>query len=83
MSKNNLKKINGELMKSADAVISEDDAKQIAKRFLEQHHSIHSVKETVLEDDVWTVTVLISSYDNQSRKVRIDAQSGMILGWYK
>ena len=77
------KKISGELMRSADAIIGEYDVKQIAKRFLEQHHSIHSVKEAVLEDDIWTVTVLISSYDNQSRKVRIDAKSGMIIGWYK
>ncbi len=83
MSKNDLQKINGEFIKSADAIIGEYDAKQIARGFLEQHHSVHGIKGAVLEDDVWTMTVLISSYDNQSRKVRIDAKTGMIVGWYK
>lgn len=83
MSKNNTKKINVELMKFADATIDEEYAKEIAKRFLEQHHSVHYIKEAVLEDDIWTVTLLISSFGDQVRKVRIDAKSGMIMGWYK
>lgn len=66
-----------------DAGIGEENAKKIAVRFLEQHYSVLDVKEAVFEDGIWTVTVLISPFGNQSRKVRIDAKSGKIIGWYK
>ena len=63
--------------------IDSDKAKEIARKFLEQHYSIHNVTDAVLEDGVWTITVLISSFGDQIRKVRIDAKTGRIIDWSK
>ena len=61
--------------------IDSNNAKGIATRFLEQHYSVLEIKQAVLEDDIWMVAVLLSSFDNQSRKVRIDAKTGRIIDW--
>ena len=63
--------------------IDSDKAKEIAIRFLEQHYSIIEIKQAVLQDDIWTVTVLLSSTNDQIRKVRIDAKTGRIIDWSK
>ena len=63
--------------------IDSDKAKEIAIRFLEQHHSVIEVKQNVLQDDIWTIIVLISSSNDQIRKVRIDAKTGRIIDWSK
>jgi uncharacterized membrane protein YkoI len=63
--------------------IDSDKAKEIATRFLEQHYSILEVKQAVLEDEIWTVTVTLSSSDDKIRKVRIDAKTGKIIDWSK
>ena len=63
--------------------IDSDNAKEIAIRFLEQHYSILEIKQTVLQDNIWTVTVLLSTSNDQMRKVRIDAKTGRIIDWSK
>ena len=55
-------------------------AKEIAIRFLEQHYSIIEAKQAILQDDIWTVTVLLSPND-QIRKIRINAKTGTIIDW--
>ncbi|HEV2193812.1 MAG TPA: hypothetical protein VGR54_09370 [Nitrosopumilaceae archaeon] len=63
--------------------IDSGKAKEIATRFLEQHYSVLEIKQTVLENDIWTVTALLSSSNDQMRKIRIDAKTGRIIDWSK
>ncbi|HEV2193364.1 MAG TPA: PepSY domain-containing protein [Nitrosopumilaceae archaeon] len=63
--------------------LDSNKAKEIATRFLEQHYSVLEIKQTVLENDIWTVTVLLSSSNDQMRKIRIDAKTGKIIDWSK
>ena len=63
--------------------IDSNNAKEIAIRFLEQHYSIIETKQAVLQDDIWTVTVLLSSPNDQIRKIRINAKTGKIIDWSK
>lgn len=70
-----------QIAKSTGTVIGDVEAKEIARRFLEQHFSIHGIKQPVLKDGIWTVTASISSFGDQARKVRIDAKSGRIIDW--
>jgi len=61
--------------------INADNAKAIAERFLEQYHVINGV-DTVLEDEIWLVTVRVSLFNNiHVKKVRIDANTGKILDY--
>ena len=71
------------MMESLGVVIGEDKAKEIATRFLEQHYSVINVANAVFKDNTWTVTVLISSFGSQLRKIRIDAKSSRIIDWCK
>ena len=68
---------------TVNLTIDSDTAKEIAIRFLEQHYSILEIKQAALQDETWTVTVLLSSSNDQMRKVRIDAKTGKIIDWSK
>lgn len=70
-------------MKSVDIVIGEDEAKEIAVRFLEQHYSVINVTKATFENGMWTVTVLISSLGTKLRKVLVDAKNSRVIDWYK
>ena len=61
--------------------IDSNKAKEIATRFLEQHYSVLEIKQIALQDNIWTVAVLLSSSDDQIRKIRIDAKTGKIIDW--
>jgi uncharacterized membrane protein YkoI len=54
-------------------------AKEIATRFIEQHHSI-IIAHANLHDDRWLVTMQIGFLPQQVKKVEIDAKNGRILG---
>jgi uncharacterized membrane protein YkoI len=69
------------LVTTAGLGIDSGKVKEIATRFLEQHCSVLEIKQTVLQDDIWLVTVLLSSSNDQIRKVRIDAKTGRIIDW--
>lgn len=71
------------MMKYVDIVIGEDEAKEIAVRFLEQHYSVINVTKAAFEDGMWTVTVLISSLGTKLRKVLVDAKNSKVIDWYK
>ncbi|NHH97268.1 hypothetical protein DYY66_2366 [Candidatus Nitrosotalea sp. FS] len=60
--------------------IDEFKAKEIARRFLEQYHSI-IVSDVLLEDDVWTVSAKTGLMPKDVKKVMIDAETGRILGY--
>ena len=64
-----------------NVVIDSHKAKELAIRFLEQHHSILEIKQATLQDEIWTVTVLLSSSNDQIRKIRIDSKTGTIIDW--
>lgn len=60
--------------------VDEFKAKEIARRFLEQYHSI-IVSDVLLEDEVWTVSAKIGLMPKDVKKVMIDAETGRILGY--
>ena len=57
------------------------DAEEIAMRFLQQHHSVRGVESAICEDDSWKITVMVSSPRMKKITVRIDARTGLVLGW--
>lgn len=74
-----LNAIEGNLIAVVNHDIDSKKAKDIAIRYLEQHHSVIEATDAILKDSVWTVTVLTSSFGKQTRKIRIDAKTGRIL----
>ena len=60
--------------------IDSSRAQEVARRFLSQYHSVIETK-AVLEDDVWIVTAYLGFANTQTKKVRIDVNSGKILGY--
>jgi len=71
------------LVATVSLSIDSNKAKEIAIRFLEQHYSVIETKQTDLQDDIWTVTVLLSSQNDQIRKIRVNAKTGRIIDWSK
>ncbi len=71
------------LVTTASLSIDFNKAKDMATRFLEQHYSVLEIKHTFLQDDIWIITVLLSSFNDQIRKVRINAKTGRIIDWSK
>lgn len=55
-------------------------AQELARRFLAQYHSVIDTK-AVLEDGVWIVTAHLGFSNTQTRQVKIDVDSGRILGY--
>jgi uncharacterized membrane protein YkoI len=53
-------------------------AKEIAKEFLQQHHSTFDF-ESIQKDGVWLVKVRTSLFDDIIKQVRIDAKTGRII----
>ena len=60
--------------------IDAEKAKEITRRFLEQYHTVVDV-EAALVNNMWIVTTNLGFSNTQTRKVRIDAYSGKILGY--
>lgn len=51
---------------------------EIARRFLSQHFSVHSLV-AILEDDMWVVTAKIEMFNrSMSERVWIDSDTGII-----
>jgi hypothetical protein len=61
--------------------IDSNMAKEIMTRFIEQHHTIIEIEDAILNDDIWTVIALLSSPNDNIRKVRIDGNTGKIIDW--
>jgi uncharacterized membrane protein YkoI len=66
--------------KMIDEKIDSSRAQELARRLLSQYHSVIDTK-AVLESDVWVVTAYIGFSDTQTKRVKIDAHSGKILGY--
>lgn len=60
--------------------IDSNKAQELARRFLAQYHSVIDTK-AVLEDGVWVVTAHLGFSNTQTRQVKIDIDSGRILGY--
>ncbi|MGI0088462.1 MAG: hypothetical protein ACREBI_10985 [Nitrosotalea sp.] len=58
--------------------IDEERAKEMVKRFLGQYHTVIDTK-AVLDNGIWQVTAHLGFANTQTKVVRIDATSGMIL----
>jgi len=56
-------------------------AKEIAMKFLEQHHSIVNVKSTTLEKGIWMVEIEVSAFGIHDMRVMVDSRTGRIVGW--
>ena len=60
--------------------ISAERAIELARRFLEQYHTVIDAK-AVLENGIWLITTHLGFSDTQARHVKIDAYTGKILGY--
>ncbi|HEX5457177.1 MAG TPA: hypothetical protein VFX64_02195 [Candidatus Nitrosotalea sp.] len=60
--------------------IDKRHAIEITAKFLEQHHSIGAAT-AVLKGTEWFVTMSVGMSKNDIREVRIDANTGKILGY--
>ncbi len=60
--------------------IDTEKAKEIARRFLGQYHTVIDAN-AVLENNVWVVTTFLGFSNTQIKQVRIDADTGKILGY--
>jgi hypothetical protein len=56
-------------------------AKSIARKFLEQYHSLLISKDAVLEGMIWTVTMDVGHVNEHIMHVKVDAKTGRILGY--
>ena len=60
--------------------VDSSKAQELARRFLAQYHSVIDT-EAVLEDGVWLVTAHLGFSNTQTKQVKIDIDSGRILGY--
>jgi hypothetical protein len=60
--------------------ISRQQAVEITRKFLEQHHNVSNAK-TVWKQDRWVVTMCVGISKSDIRHVEIDAVTGRILGY--
>jgi hypothetical protein len=61
--------------------MNELEAKEIARKFLEQHFSI-IVAHAVLNGDEWVVTARVGFLPDQVKNVAIDANTGRVKSCY-
>lgn len=62
------------------AKITRQQAIEITRKFLEQHHSVSSAN-AVLREGKWVVTMCVGMSKSDTRQVRIDANTGKILDY--
>lgn len=62
------------------AKITRQQAIEITKKFLEQHHSVSNAS-AALREGKWFVTMCIGMSKSDTRQVRIDANTGKILDY--
>ena len=60
--------------------IDAEKAKELARRFLSQYHTVIDTR-AFLENEVWLVTTYLGFSNTQTKQVRIDAKTGQILGY--
>ena len=64
-----------------EQVIDSDKAREIARYFLAQNHSDLDVRNPTLEDHTWIVDADVTLFStHQIKRVKVDAQTGKILG---
>ncbi len=65
-------------------VLSMDNkqAEEIARTFLSQNYSVVLIERSELVNQIWTVDVLVSSYDKKTViRVKINDRTGSIIGF--
>jgi len=66
-------------------VIDTPKAIEIAQKFIEKHHTTIELKSSVLEEtteeQVWVVTFDVGFLEEKIKKVKVDANTGTILGY--
>lgn len=62
--------------------MDEKRAEDVARTFLSQNYSVLLIEKSELVNQIWTVDVLVSSYDKISIiKVKINKRTGYITGF--
>jgi len=62
--------------------MDEKRAEDVARTFLSQNYSVLLIEKSELVNQIWTVDVLVSSYDKMSIiKVKINKRTGYITGF--
>jgi len=68
------------IQKDLTLTVDEEKAKELTRRFLGQYHTVVDTK-AVLDDVTWQVTSYLGFSNTKTRVVRVDANSGKILGY--
>ena len=62
-------------------VIDSDKAREITRNFLAQNYTVIDVRNPALEDHTWIVDADVTLFStHQIKRVKVDAQTGKILG---
>jgi len=68
-----------------DIVIDAPKAIEIAEKFLENHHTTLNLKSSVLQETgdekIWVIDFDVGFLEEQIKKVKVDANTGKILGY--
>lgn len=62
-------------------IIDANQAKEIARNFLQQHYSVVKVEKPVERDGVWIVKVTVSSPMGKEFEIKVNSKTGYILGF--
>ena len=62
-------------------MIDSKAANEIAVGFLQQYHSVVKIIKTFLENNVWTVEVMVASSSFRKFQVKINARTGRVIGF--
>ena len=60
-------------------IIDSRNAKSLARRFLERHHTLIIFKNAILEGKTWNVIMDVGYKDENIIHIKIDAETGKIL----
>lgn len=62
-------------------IVDAPKAIEIAKEFLEKFHDTINLKSANLDGEVWTIVFDVGFLTDQIKKVKVDANTGKILGY--
>lgn len=63
------------------SIVDEKKAEEIARNFLQQHHSVIKVEQPVSKDDIWLVKATVSLPSPREFEIKINSKTGRVLGF--
>lgn len=69
------------MLRESNTSIDEVKAKNVATKFLEQYHDNVSIKNIILENDAYAITLVTGLTEKKTIHVRVDAKDAHIVGF--